>query len=151
MVTFFVFLFSGLGSLLKVDTCEMSFISNHVVIESGGRLVGTGSGYEQGHGPGAGTGPQGGSYASLGGKATGGKYYGSLYTPRYPGSGGGSGAGGSWINMTVGSYVKIDGTLNVNGATGNGAGSGGSLSITASELIGFGLIESSGGTIVVKL
>lgn len=115
------------------------------MVESGGRLDGNGAGYSAGLGPGAGSGSQGGSYASLGGNAVTGKYHGSLYVPRYPGSGGGSGAGGSWINVTAGGYVKIDGLLTVNGATGYGAGSGGSLTITTSLLVGYGLLASNGG------
>ena len=96
-------------------------------------------------GPGAGSSLQGGSYASLGGRATGDKYYGSLYVPRYPGSGGGSGSGGSWINITAGRYVQVDGSLKANGEFASGAGSGGGLTITTPKLAGYGLIESSGG------
>ena len=136
---------------MRIKTREMSFIVDRVVIQSGGRLDGTGGGYSRGLGPGAGTGLQGGSYGSLGGRATSGKHYGSLYVPRHPGSGGGGSAGGSWINITAGRYTKIDGTLTVNGADGNGAGSGGSLTITTSELTGYGSIESSGGTDAIKI
>lgn len=123
----------------------MFFILDHVVVESGGRLDGNGAGYSAGLGPGAGSGLQGGSHASLGGNAVTGKYHGSLYVPRYPGSGGGTSAGGSWINVTAGGYVKVDGSFTVNGATGNGAGSGGSLTITTSLLLGYGLLASNGG------
>ena len=135
------------GSLVKINTREMSFVVDHVVIESGGRLSGIGGGYATGLGPGAGTSLQGGSYGSLGGRASAGKYYGSLYVPRHPGSGGGGSAGGSWINVTAGRYARIDGTADVNGADGYGAGSGGSLTIKTSELIGYGSIESNGGMI----
>ena len=122
------------------------------MIESGGRLDGDGGGYPAGQGLGAGTGSKGGSYASLGGNAGAGKYHGSLYIPIYPGSGGGGSAGGSWINVTAGGYVKIDGTLRVNGAsTTSGAGSGGSLTIATSLLIGYGQLASNGGENVLSL
>ena len=123
----------------------MFFILDRIVIESGGSLDGDGAGYSATQGPGAGSGSKGGSYGSLGGNAGTGKYYGSLYIPRYPGSGGGGSAGGSWINVTAGGYVKVDGTLRVNGATGYGAGSGGSLTITTSLLIGYGQLACHGG------
>jgi hypothetical protein len=133
------------GGAFKVNTREMFFTLDGVVIESGGRLDGDGGGYSAAKGPGAGSGSKGGSYASLGGSAATRKYYGSLYRPRYPGSGGGGTAGGSWINVTAGGYVKVDGTLRVNGASGYGAGSGGSLTITTSLLIGYGQLSSHGG------
>ena len=130
---------------MKVNTREMFFTLDHFVIESRGKLDGDGGGYSASQGPGAGLRTQGGSYASLGGNSGVGKYYGSLYIPQYPGSGGGSSAGGSWINITAGEYVKVDGTLRVNGAPGSGAGSGGSLTIHTSLLIGYGQVTSHGG------
>lgn len=123
----------------------MFFTLDRVVVESGGRLDGDGAGYSRAQGPGGGSGSQGGSYASLGGNANSRKYYGSLYTPNSAGSGGGNGAGGSWINVTAGGYVKVDGTLSVNGADGPGAGSGGCLTITTSLLFGYGQLASHGG------
>lgn len=126
-------------------TREMFFIVDRVVIESGGSLDGDGGGFFAAQGPGAGSSYQGGSYASLGGKVGSSKYYGSFYTPRYPGSGGGDSAGGSWVNMTAGGYVKVDGTLTVNGVAGYGGGSGGSLMITTPLLVGYGQLKSHGG------
>lgn len=123
----------------------MFFTLDRVVIESGARLDGDGGGYSPAQGPGAGSGSQGGSYASLGGNANSRKYYGSLYSPHSAGSGGGSGAGGSWINVTAGGYVKVEGTMSVNGDAGSGAGSGGCLTISTSLLFGYGQLASHGG------
>ena len=133
-----------------MNTREMIFILDRIVIESGGRMDGDGGGYPASQGPGAGSGSRGGSYASLGGSSVLGKYHGSLYVPRHPGSGGGGSAGGAWINVTAGGYLKVDGTLRVNGAVGSGAGSGGSLTITTPLLVGYGLLASDGGKYFFK-
>ena len=141
--------FNSVGGVFKVNTRETFFFLDRLVIDSGGRLDGKGGGYSSNQGPGAGSGFQGGSFASLGGNAASKKYYGSLYAPRYPGSGGGGSAGGSRINVTAGGYMKIDGTFRVDGvgASGSGAGSGGTLMIATPFLIGYGLLSSHGGKI----
>ena len=124
----------------------MFFTLDRIVVESGAKLDGDGGGYSAREGPGAGTYREGGSYASLGGNVASKKYYGSFYIPHHPGSGGYAASGGSWINVTAGAFVKVDGTLSNSGLFGSvGGGSGGSLLIYSPYLLGYGQIICNGG------
>lgn len=130
-----------------LETKYISIKGNDIVVESGGIIDSTGGGYPAGQGPGAGTGSAGGSFASAGGLAAPERQYGSLFLPSQPGSGGGYGAGGAWLEINTGSTVAVDGIITNNGKGGgtNGGGSGGTVNIKTVFLKGYGTVEASGG------
>ena len=122
-------------------------------------------GYTRGHGPGY-LRTAGGSYAGEGGhitNTTGFVSYGSILDPLSYGSGGWGDnsfyAGGGIIKLTIGGALTVDGTVATRGfgyalngtiaetgePTAGGAGSGGSISITAASLSGAGTIDANGG------
>ncbi len=117
----------------------------------------------------------GGGYGGAGGDAGGSSHSGepgvggvcfgfdaaNIFAPRFFGSGGGNtwsggnivsgtgGAGGGCVSLTVGGTALIDGQILVNGTSGTayaGAGSGGSVYLSAASLAGSGLISGNGGT-----
>lgn len=112
---------------------------------------GLGAGYTgNGVGFGAGHGGYGGGYDPR----TASEPYGSILSPREPGSGGGNGGGkgGSgggvlhWINSH---YFELHGLLALQGTSGvginAGGGSGGSLLIETMNFTGHGIIDTAGG------
>lgn len=92
----------------------------------------------------------GGSHGGVGGRG-GSNAYGSYKAPRLPGSGGyGGRSGGGVVEVRVGDngLVVLDGSLLANGATASatqGAGAGGSISVTTPRLVGQGTISAAGG------
>ncbi len=120
---------------------------------------GTPRGYSQDHGPGY-LREAGGSYAGEGGhipSATGFVSYGSILNPLSYGSGGHGDnvgyAGGGVVKLSVGGALTMDGIIRSRGfgyplndaGTVGGAGSGGSINITAASLSGAGTIDANGG------
>ena len=122
-------------------------------------------GYTRAHGPGY-LRTAGGSYAGDGGhitNTTGFVSYGSILDPLSYGSGGwgdNSGyGGGGVIRLVVGGALTMDGVIRSRGfgyalngtipetgeSTAGGAGSGGSINITAASLSGSGSIDANGG------
>lgn len=119
-------------------------LSTNALISANGRGYASSRGPAPGgavNGRGAGHGGGGGRYSSglpqLG-------TYGSIVNPTTHGSGAG-GIGGGTIVLTVGQTARINGTISALGAPGNGPGAGGSIWLTAGELMGSGLLDASGG------
>ena len=131
-------------------------------------ITADGKGYGSLSGPGAGISGAyaggGGGYGGRGGwvaetynsYGVGGVTYGSSTAPVDLGSGGGGGAwygnvgqaGGGALRLTVGGTLTIDGSVLANGLSSggrDGAGSGGSIYLTAQSLAGQGLIAANGG------
>ncbi|XP_072025321.1 uncharacterized protein [Amphiura filiformis] len=88
--------------------------------------------------------------------ATGGNYYGSLYTASKRGSDGGAGPGGEggkgagYIDIQVAGKLHVDGLIKADGSgapagSRGGGGSGGSIRIVTWELEGHGVITAHGG------
>ena len=122
-------------------------------------------GYTQDHGPGY-LRTAGGSYAGEGGhitNTTGFVSYGSILNPLSHGSGGHGDSpnygGGGIVKLDVGGALTVDGVIRSRGfgyalngtipetgaPTAGGAGSGGSINITAASLEGAGSIDANGG------
>lgn len=76
-----------------------------------------------------------------------------MYRPQFPGSGGGLGSGGAWINLQTANYLLNNGIVRSNGygvqsvLNANGGGSGGAVVVQTLYLKGFGTIECHGGKI----
>ncbi|KAH3880014.1 hypothetical protein DPMN_003926 [Dreissena polymorpha] len=125
--------------------------AGEIDIETTGEFSLEGRGHPAMQGPGAGAGLNGGSYGGVGYGGNDDLAYGSLFTPKDLGSGGGGstgGAGGGFVNFTVGRRFHIDGIIDAYGlaASGNGGGgSGGSVLIKAYNMSGNGVIDVSGG------
>ncbi|HWI59631.1 MAG TPA: hypothetical protein VNZ22_20550, partial [Bacillota bacterium] len=122
-------------------------INGDATIRPGGGIIGDGTGFSGGSGPGvgrisittngiaiAGGGGYGGPGASTALSALGGLSYGTLLRPIDRGSGGGNvsyaifpngGSGGGAIQLTVTGTLQVDGRLSANGLAGLAAGSGG--------------------------
>jgi hypothetical protein len=116
-------------------------------------------GYTRGHGPGY-LRTAGGSFAGEGGhitNTTGFVSYGSILDPLSYGSGGWGDnvayAGGGIVKLVVGGALTVDGVIHSRGfgyplnaeETVGGAGSGGSINLTAASLAGAGSIDANGG------
>ncbi|MBU3964576.1 lamin tail domain-containing protein [Patescibacteria group bacterium] len=140
--------------------------TNSLTIDSGSAILSTGLGYVFEEGPGAGINAYGGSYGGLGGRnyeSSGfGQPYGIEEMPDDFGSGGGNGnevrkgesGGGKIIIISVGEIV-IDGAISSNGNNGlphitsypaSGAGSGGTIYLSASVVNGVGTVSANGGS-----
>lgn len=136
--------------------------STYSWIESEGIFHLNGHGYESATGPGAGhTNSSGvGSGAGHGGYGGGSdptdapKPYGSIFSPREPGSGGGNGGGvggngGGVLHWITSHYFELHGLLALQGTNGEGTGaaggSGGSLLIESMNFTGHGVIDTAGG------
>ena len=126
---------------------------------NGNRPGGISTGYPRGEGPGY-LRTAGGSYAGEGGhitNTTGFVSYGSILDPLSYGSGGWGDnsyyGGGGIIKLAVGGALTVDGTVATRGfgyalwgeEVRGGAGSGGSINITAASLSGAGTIDANGG------
>lgn len=146
-------------------------VGGDLTIGSGARIVaGTGMntndddgrprGYTAGHGPSY-LRTAGGSYAGEGGhitNTTGFVSYGSILDPLSYGSGGWGDntlyAGGGVVKLVVAGTLTVDGVIRSRGFgypldaadTLGGAGSGGSINITAASLSGAGTIDANGGS-----
>lgn len=144
-------------------------ITNDVNIAAGGSISADGKGYGPDSGSGAGGmgGTRGGgaSHGGVGGDGLNGIgssiAYGSVIEPVDLGSGGSSaslavgGSGGGILRLTVGSTLRVDGTLTANGEKGKtqgvgalfsgGGGSGGSIYLSVMRLDGNGVISADGG------
>ena len=142
-------------------------VSTDATIEAGSSIVVSGKGHPGGQGPG--TAPwkslfppaygtdAGGGYGGYGASqdpsdlTTLGPSYGSLLRPRRLGSGGNgllAGAGGGAISLKVGGMLTLDGDIVAGGAIGStdgGAGSGGSVFVRASSIVGTGSMRADGG------
>lgn len=127
-----------------------------LLIRLGGLITSNALGYKHGPGTGRISGREGGSYGSCGG-SLGDKscpIYGSLFSSKEPGSGGGSeigskgGIGGGVIVLSVGS-LSLDGMITSNGGNGEGragGGSGGSIYMRIDNVfIGNGKVSCRGG------
>lgn len=137
-------------------------VQSNATIFAGGRIYGDGistEGENPGQtlnftGGGGGHGGYGGSSISnaLGGGVT----PDTLTEPMLPGSRGGSGLsggfggnGGGVLSLSVGTALQVDGRISVEGVSGapdSGAGSGGSIQISAPILKGVGTISANGGS-----
>lgn len=147
------------GAILQASWLNIQ--ASDVIIHSGAVLDLSGQGYESEKGPGAGGRDQsvgtGAGHGGYGGLNTGnlGTWYGSAFNPNSTGSGGGSsnagagGKGGGYLHLTVVRIVNLEGTITVdatNGdATNSGGGSGGSIWISADDILGNGKLSSRGG------
>lgn len=127
---------------------------------NGSRPGGISTGYTRGEGPGY-LRTAGGSYAGEGGhitNTTGFVSYGSILSPLFYGSGGWGDksfyAGGGIVKLAVGGALTVNGTVAARGfgypiwgaEVVGGAGSGGSINITAASLAGSGTIDANGGS-----
>ena len=129
-------------------------------IESRGRLLLEGTGYESESGPGRGFTSQNiGSGAGHGGEggskiASHGRWYGSILRPLDFGSGGGNGLGrggrgGGSLHWRIGQTLELDGLVSLKGFSGlgrnSGGGSGGSLLVECTNITGYGTVNVVGG------
>ena len=143
-------------------TLEMD-IPGNLTIPGGASIDVDGLGYDKGKGPGKlvpgtpgyRTGASHGGRGGLGNDSyEPGPTYGSIRSPTNIGSGGGYWTvgicnGGGAIKLTVGGTTSLDGTISAKGVNidGNstGGGSGGSVWLTTSSLVGSGTIAADGG------
>ena len=134
-------------------------------IESRGRVLLEGTGYESESGPGRGFTLQNkGTGAGHGGEGgsklvSTGKWYGSILRPVDPGSGGGNGSGrggsgGGSLHWRVGQTLELDGLVSLKGFSGtgvnSGGGSGGSLLVECTNITGYGTVNVIGGDGVLQ-
>ncbi len=119
--------------------------TENVAIEVGSAVAASGAGNPAGAGPGAGSEWwRGGSYGGVGGGGP--ATYGSAAYPTDFGSGGGESGSGGAVRLDVTGALTLNGVVAANGVdTCSGAGSGGSVYITAGTLGGSGAIEATGG------
>ncbi len=140
-----------------------------VTLESDGFISVTGRGFPTSEGPGA-TRPlscctSGGSHAGTGGfgddgDVPPGSTYGSIMEPFTLGSGGGNatsygegGAGGGALQLIFHRTLRNDGQIEANGTAGGtfaGGGSGGSLWISATQIMGTGTFAAIGGNATTR-
>jgi hypothetical protein len=140
---------------------------NSLILDSSSKILSTGFGHLAEQGSGAGIIGYGGSYGGLGGRnyeSSGlGQPYGNEHLPDDLGSGGGNsiptrkgGSGGGKINVLIYGQLTIDGQIISDGESGmtmggwgypaTGAGSGGTVYISANNIIGTGTISANGGS-----
>ncbi|NUL82270.1 MAG: hypothetical protein HUU60_06055 [Armatimonadetes bacterium] len=140
-------------------------ISGDVLVEEGGWISTTGRGFGHRSGLGRGLGSEVdccGGGAGYGGRGAngrdwaGGQSYGSAQQPIDLGSGGGGGSnggcppgyGGGALRLTIAGRFTVDGRLESSGnnsSCNGGAGSGGSIWVSAREIAGVGFIRANGG------
>lgn len=137
-------------------------ITGDLIVDGSSDIDATGLGHLAAAGPGAGGpcsgGPGGGAgHGGRGGFAGGaagvsGAVYGGFETPGIAGSGGGGcsagGRGGGVIRLDVGGSARIDGVVSADGQSAiadGGGGSGGSVWLTCTTLIGNGILRARGG------
>ena len=129
---------------LNMDIKNLTIVAEDITIEDEAMLSTSGGGSLAGAGV-CGSG-QGSSHGGQGGGSTG-TIYGSTTLPVEFGSGCGSSRGGGMIKLIASGTVRLDGTLQSNGVGGStsGGSSGGSIDLSAKELIGHGHLEVNGG------
>ena len=148
------------GATLQASWLHMK--ASDVVIHDGAVLDLSAQGHDSESGPGAGGRYQssgtGAGHGGYGGLTTGnlGAWYGSAFNPNGTGSGGGTsnygagGKGGGYLRLTIVRRLFLEGTITVSGtsgeATNSGGGSGGSIWISADDILGNGFIASRGGS-----
>lgn len=132
-----------------METLHTIINGDQLVVESDGLLEASYAGYPQSQGPGSGSSSAiGGSFASHGGNAGENSVYGHYNGQFQPGSGGGVGSGGSFIELNVGKEVIIDGKFYSKGqsvSASYGSGSGGCIVIRTFDLRGKGDVSVDGG------
>ena len=147
------------GAILQASWLDIQ--ASDVIVHSGAVLDLSAQGHGSERGPGAGGRYQsvgtGAGHGGYGGLTTGnlGTWYGSALNPNGTGSGGGSsnygagGKGGGYLHLTIVRKLQLEGTITVDGtngaATNSGGGSGGSMWISADDILGNGNITSRGG------
>lgn len=153
----------GPGASDEVHGLQLA-AAGDVTIEAGSSIQVSGRGFPSNTGPGsvvaAGClGAPGASHGGRGGDTTcagSGPVYGSIEAPDRLGSGGTrswGGSGGGAIKLTCAGTLLIDGSVASDGLAaglpfyveGGGGGSGGSIFLTAQEVVGTGLIRARGG------
>ncbi|MFA5392762.1 MAG: hypothetical protein WC306_03760, partial [Candidatus Paceibacterota bacterium] len=148
------------------ETYKLNYtINGDVLIASGGAINVNYKGYQHSEGPGTGEdsvshGAGGAGYGGEGGDGlynAGGPSYGSITEPNNIGSGGGDGAGSSYlggmgagaVKLTISGILTVTGNITANGETcvnlWGGGGSGGSVWINTGTLAGAGIISANGG------
>lgn len=139
----------------------MDIRASSVTVNSGALIDLSGQGQLSESGPGAGKtvglSGTGAGHGGYGGNVVDnrGLWYGSATKPNNTGSGGGNGSsgaggfGGGLLHMKILKILQVDGEIRADGEPGKGAqsggGSGGSILITAEDIIGNGVIGSEGG------
>jgi len=124
-------------------------IAGDCTVAAGGRIDVSARGYNSGQGPGyGGSGTRGGSHGGRGWSNHStlyGETYGSITAPTNYGSGGQSTSGGGAVILEVDGETKVYGYIKANSGSGGNwqyAGSGGSVFLTTSNLVGTGTIEA---------
>ena len=136
-------------------------VTGDLTVPAGGLITADSAGYRGGYGPGGCPGlttgrRTGGSHGGVGGKGstTPATTYDSVIAPTNLGSGGCGyndyvTYGGGAVLLNVGRTTRLDGVITANGTnqfqTANSGGSGGSVYLTTSNLLGTGLIQANGG------
>ena len=130
-------------------------------VESQGKVLLEGTGYDSETGPGKGvTISQIGTGAGHGGEGGSnvfrtGEWYGSILRPDHFGSGGGNGRGsggrgGGSLYWRIGQTIELDGLVSMRGLNGtgrdSGGGSGGSLLVECTNITGYGIVNVIGGS-----
>ena len=147
------------GAVVQASWLDIQ--ASDVIIHPGATLDLSAQGHQSDKGPGAGGRFQsvgiGAGHGGYGGLSSGnlGTWYGSALNPNNTGSGGGSssygagGIGGGYLHLAVVRILKLEGTISVTGTGGDalnsGGGSGGSVWISADDILGNGLITAKGG------
>jgi len=164
------------GTILTCETCDeanvqptsrVHVVATDLTIAAGAKIDVSGKGWQGrmtagGQGPGGGVVDGGGAYGGAPGSHLGGdeanapRPYGSVMSPREPGSAGGStadaagGAGGGAVLVEATGVVTVDGEILANGVDetvqNTGGGSGGSIDIGCAALAGKGLVAAKGGS-----
>ena len=125
-------------------------VSGDLTIAEGGAVDVTGKGFQNNYSP-------IGYIMGNGGRSHGGvgflnqtgspesavKCYGSIYAPAQAGAGSSHVAGGGVLALTVAGTLTNDGAIAARGADGAYRGAGGSIRITAGELVGSGTVDAS--------
>ena len=147
------------GAVLRGSWLDVQ--SSDVIVHPGAKIDLSAQGYPTNKGKGAGayinsvgTGAGHGGYGGGSAYRTG-LWYGSALNPNMTGSGGGSsaagrgGAGGGLLRLVVIRKIQLEGEISVSGedapGVDGGGGSGGSVWLSAQNLVGNGILTSDGG------
>jgi hypothetical protein len=138
-----------------VPNAGVFIVCSNLNLASGGKIFGDKMGYfgsPTNGGPGGAKGVSaGGGYGGKGGDYVfpGGTTYGTATNPASPGSCGGTGPGGGYVQITSSGSLAINGLITVNGSDGlagnTGGGSGGGVLIQCQTMTGNGTIRANGG------
>jgi len=142
------FIMGAQSRLYSAATAKnFTFITSYSYIQSGAVIDASNGGLTAGLGaPGANSGA---GYGGFGSGPSAGTSYGSQFTPSDFGSGVSGAPGGGIISFSVvGGTFALNGELSVDGSSGTtGAGSGGSILITATTVRGHGYAHANGGSV----